>query len=226
MFEHVKLPAVGEKITVNADYSAERSRPADRALYRGRWHGSRHHAGDDQGRRRRGGEGLRRQEEDPVDGDLRRREVDSRLRSRRLAASRDVADPQGIRGLDQGTADDAGRWRHPLAQRRVAPGTRPLRLPATGALLHGRAESGEGAREGRHGDLPRELRRHLCRHRIRGRVRPGEEADRLPDEGHGRQGRSASRPRPASASSRCHARAPSASCGRRSSTRSTTTSHR
>jgi hypothetical protein len=40
---------------------------------------------------------------------------------------------------DQGPADHAGRRRHPLAQRRAAPGTRPLRLPAPGALLQGRA---------------------------------------------------------------------------------------
>ena len=32
--------------------------------------------------------------------------------------------------------------------------------------------AGEGAREGRHGDLPREHRGHLRRHRVRGRSRP------------------------------------------------------
>ena len=48
-------------------------------------------------------------------------------------------DPQGLRRVDQGAADDAGRRRHPLAQRRAAPAARPLRLPAPGALLQGRA---------------------------------------------------------------------------------------
>ena len=44
-----------------------------------------------------------------------------------------------VRGLDQGPADHAGGRRHPLAQRGAAPGTRPLRLPAPGAVLQGRA---------------------------------------------------------------------------------------
>ena len=39
----------------------------------------------------------------------------------------------------QGPADDADRRRHPLAQRRAAPDARPLRLPAPGALVQGRA---------------------------------------------------------------------------------------
>ena len=42
-----------------------------------------------------------------------------------------------LRGLDQGPADHAGRRRHPLAQRRAAPGARPLRLPAPGAYFKG-----------------------------------------------------------------------------------------
>ena len=44
----------------------------------------------------------------------------------------------------QGAADDAGRRRHPLAQRGPAPDARPLRLPAAGALLRGRAVAGQG----------------------------------------------------------------------------------
>ena len=78
-----------------------------------------------------------------------------------------------LRRLDQGTADHAGRRRHPLAQRRAAPGARPLRLPAAGALFQGRALAGQGAREDRHGDLPRELGGHLRRHRMGGRVAEG-----------------------------------------------------
>ena len=44
-----------------------------------------------------------------------------------------------LRRLDQGPADDAGRRRHPLAERRAAPGARPLRLPAPDPVLQGRA---------------------------------------------------------------------------------------
>ena len=51
-----------------------------------------------------------------------------------------------VPGRHQGPAHDAGRRRHPLAQRRAAPDARPLRLPAPGALVHGRAEPGEAAR--------------------------------------------------------------------------------
>ncbi len=52
-----------------------------------------------------------------------------------------------IVGLDQGAADHAGRRRHPLAQRGAAPGARPVRLPAPGALFHGRAQPGEASRK-------------------------------------------------------------------------------
>ena len=85
---------------------------------------------------------------------------------------------------------------------------------------------GQGAREDRHGDLPRELGGHLRRHRMGGRIGGGEEGHRLPDQGDGRQEDPLSRPRPASASSRCRAKAPSGWCARRSSTRSTTTASR
>ena len=59
------------------------------------------------------------------------------------------------------------RRRHPLAQRRAAADARPLRLPAAGALVQGRALAGEASGKGGHGDLPREHRRHLRRHRVR-----------------------------------------------------------
>ena len=76
-----------------------------------------------------------------------------------------------VPGRHQGPADHADRRRHPLAQRRAAPAARPLRLPAPGALVQGRALAGEAPGEGRHGDLPREHRGHLRRHRVRGRAR-------------------------------------------------------
>ena len=149
------------------------------------------------------------------------------LRPRRLAARGDAGDPQGLRRVDQGAADDAGRRRHPLAQRRAAPGARPLRLPAPGALLHGRAAPGQGAGEDRHGDLPRELGGHLRRHRVGGRDRTtAKKLDQVPDQGDGRQEDPLPGDARASASSRCRARAPSGWCARRSSTRSTTTSRR
>src|SRR5438270_10450256 len=164
-------------------FLAGSARAADHSLHRGRRHRRRYHAGDAQGGGCGGTEGLRRQEEDRLDGDVRRREVVPRLRRERLAARGDVAGGEGVRGLDQGPAHHAGGRRHPLDQRRVAPGARPVRVPAAGALVQGCALAAEGAGEGRHGDLSRELRGHLCRHRVAGAVGRGEEGDRLPDQG-------------------------------------------
>ena len=79
---------------------------------------------------------------------------------------------------DQGPAHDARGRRHPQPQRRAAPDHGPLRVPAAGALVHGRAVAGEAPREGRHGDLPGEHRGHLRRPRGRGRHSRGEAADR------------------------------------------------
>jgi isocitrate dehydrogenase len=86
---------------------------------------------------------------------------------------------------------------------------RPLPMRAPGALLQGRAQPAEGPREGRHGDLPREHGRHLRRHRV------GPETDNckklikfLQDEMGVKKIRFPAPP--ASASSRCRARAPRA----------------
>ena len=57
---------------------------------------------------------------------------------------------QRVPRLDQGTAHDAGRRRHPLAERHAAPGARPLRLHPPGALLRGRRQPDEGAGEAQH----------------------------------------------------------------------------
>ena len=84
-----------------------------------------------------------------------------------------------LSGRHQGTADDAGGRRHPLAERRAAPVARSLRVPPAGALVQRCAVAGEASREGRHGDLPREHRRHLRRHRIRSRHAGSAEAARL-----------------------------------------------
>ena len=129
-----------------------------------------------------------------------------------------------VRRLDQGPAHHPGRRRHPLAERGPAPGTRPVRLPAPDPVLRRRALAGEGAAQDQHGDLPRELGRHLRRHRVRSRDRQGQEADQVPASRKWASRRSASRTPRASASSRSRAKAPSAWCARPSSTRSTTTS--
>ena len=118
---------------------------------------------------------------------------------------------QDVPRRHQGPADHAGRRRHPLAERRAPPDARPLRLPAPGALLQGRAVAGEGAREGRHGDLPREHRGHLRRHRVGRRVARGEEGHRVPPERDGREEDPLPGDVAASASSRSRARGPSAS---------------
>ena len=47
--------------------------------------------------------------------------------------------------------------------------------------------AGQGAREDRHGDLPRELGGHLRRHRVGGRIAQAQEGHRFPDQGNGRQ---------------------------------------
>ena len=104
-----------------------------------------------------------------------------------MAAGRNADDPQGLCSVHQRAADHAGRRRHPLAQRGAAPAARSLRLPAPGPLFQGRAVAGEGAREDRHGHLPRELGGHLRRHRMGSGIAAGEKAHRLPDQGDGCQ---------------------------------------
>ena len=104
-----------------------------------------------------------------------------------MASRRDDGHPQGLRGVDQGPADDAGGRRHPFAQRGTAPGARSLRLLAAGTVLHRRSQSGESAGKSEYGDLSRELGGHLCRHRMGWGIRRGEKGHRLPDQRHGCQ---------------------------------------
>ncbi len=89
-----------------------------------------------------------------------------------------VAGVPRLPGVDQRSAHHADRRRHPLAERRAAPDARPVRLPAPGALVQGRALARQGAGEGRHGDLPRKHRGHLRRHRVRGGQRRQQEVPR------------------------------------------------
>ena len=194
---------------------AQRAGESDRALHRRRRHRPRHLARVRARARRGRREGLRRQAQDPLDGSARRRE--GVQPDRQLAARRNRRGVPQVSRLDQGPADDAGRRRHPLAQRRAAPDARSLLLPAPGALVQGRALAGQGSVEGRHDDLPREHRGHLRRHRIPGRHRRREEVrgaaqGELPGA---LQESALSRTRRASASSRSRAKAPSASCARR-----------
>ena len=56
-----------------------------------------------------------------------------------------------------------------------------------GAVPHGRAVSGQAAREYRQDEPRREQRIHLRRHRARGRERQRQKADQVPDRGDGRQ---------------------------------------
>ena len=184
-FKTIKVPSNGEKITMGSDGKLARAGAADHSLHRGRRNRAGHLARLAVRVRQRGQEGLRRQAQDRLDGSLRGREIVQPVQQ--LAARRNRRGVQGIPGRNQGAADDAGRRRHPLAQRRAAPDARSLRLPAPGALLQGRAEPGEKSREGRHGHLPREHRRHLCRHRMGGRIARSEKGHQVPargDEGH------------------------------------------
>ena len=104
-------------------------------------------------------------------------------RDRLVAPRRDRRHVPRLPDRDQGPAHHADRRRHPLAQRRAAPAARPLRVPAPGALVQGRAVAGEAPRAGRHGDLPGEHRGHLRRPRGRGGHARGEAADRDPEGG-------------------------------------------
>ena len=62
---------------------------------------------------------------------------------RRLAARRHARRLPRVPGRHQGPADHAGRWRHPLAERRAAADPRPLHVPAPGAVVRGRALAGQ-----------------------------------------------------------------------------------
>ena len=81
--------------------------------------------------------------------------------------------PEILRGY-QRAADDAGRRRHSVAQRRAPPGTRPLCVSAARPLLPWHGNAREAARPGGHGDLPGKHRGHLRGHRVpRGHARGG-----------------------------------------------------
>ena len=125
---------------------------------------------------------------------------------------------QDVPRRHQGPADHAGRRRHPQPQRHPAAGARPVRLRPPGPLLQRHAVARDAPRADERRDLPREHG---------GRLRGIELARGTPQgekliEFLRRRWASASRPTPASASSRCRRPARSGWCGWRSSTRSTT----
>jgi isocitrate dehydrogenase len=94
-----------------------------------------------------------------------------------------------------------------------------------GALVQGRALAGEASRERRHGDLPRELGGHLRGHRMGRRIAEAKKViDFLVKEMGVKKIRFPLTS--ASASSPCRAKARSGSSGARTSTRSTTTAAR
>ena len=123
---------------------------------------------------------------DPLDGDLRRREVDPALRRRRLAARGDargaarvlvsIKGPMttpvggGIRSLNVALRQELDLYvcLRPVRYFRGVPS--PLKDPS----------------QDRHGHLPREHRGHLRRHRVGGRVGGRAQGDRVPP---GRDGR-------------------------------------
>ena len=151
---------------------ALRSRPSHRPVHRRRRHRPRHLARVGARVRRRRREGLRRRAQDRAGW----RSTPARrpyAHDRRVAARRDARGAPGVPRLHQGPAVDPGRRRHPVAERRAAPGARPVRLHPPGALLRGRRRAGEGAGEAQHRHLPREHGGRLRRHRVEGGLAGG-----------------------------------------------------
>ena len=100
---------------------------------------------------------------------------------RELAPRRDGRGVPRPADRDQGTAHDPDRRRLPQPQRRAATAARPVRVPAPGPLVPGRALAGQAPRARRHGDLPREHRGRLCGHGGRGVHEGRHSASRLPE---------------------------------------------
>ena len=97
---------------------------------------------------------------------------------RRLASRGDHRRLPGVPHRHQGPADDPGRRRLPVAQRRPSPDPRPVRVPAAHSLVRGRPLAGQAPRPGGHGHLPGEHRGHLRRTRGPGGHPRGQAHDR------------------------------------------------
>ena len=202
MYQHIKVPPPEEDHRQRG-LLPQCARPADHSVHRGR----RHRLDITPVIKVVGGrrQGVRRQEEDPLDGDLRRREVDGSTaptsgcpRKPCRPCARYVVSIRGPRRRRWAAAS--------LAQRRAAPGTRPLRLPAPIQYFKG-VPSPVKARD-QHGHLPRNSGTSTPASSTRPR-RQGQEADQVPDRRMGVKKIRFPEPR-ASASSRSRARAPSA----------------
>src|SRR5438034_8206239 len=85
-----------------------------------------------------------------------------------MAARRYGGTVPPIFGWHQRSADDTGRRRDSLTQRRAAPTSRSFRLLAAGAVLQRRPLTREASGKSEHGDLPGKYGRYLRGHRIRG----------------------------------------------------------
>ena len=130
-----------------------------------------------------------------------------------------------LRGLDQGAADHAGRRRHPLAERGAAPGTRPVRVPAADPVFRGRAQSPVKEPHKTNMVIFRENSEDIYAGiEFEAAERQGQEAHQVPAGRDGRQEDPLPRHLGHRHQAGLAARAPSAWCARRSSTPSTTTS--
>jgi hypothetical protein len=135
MFQHIKVPAEGKKITVNADFSLN---VPDNPIIP-------YIEGD--------GTGV---DISPVMIKVVDAAVAKAYRGKRKISwmeiysgekstkvyGPDVWLPEGLCGLDQGSIDHPDRRRHPVAQRRFAPATRSVCLSAADTLFQGRAVTG------------------------------------------------------------------------------------
>jgi hypothetical protein len=90
------------------------------------------------------------------------REGQRGLWSQYLAARRDARSHSRVQRRHQGAVDHTSRRRYTLPERTPAPGTRPPRLPAAGALLRGYAQPAERAGENPYAHIPGKLPGHLC----------------------------------------------------------------
>ena len=130
---HIKVPAEGKK-----NHSGpSRSQQSDYPLHRGRRHRRGHHARHDRRDRRGGCQGLWWREKNPLDGSVCRRESHQSVRRQRLAAARNLGHTERVFRIHQRPDDHARGRRHPLAQRRAAPRTRPLPMRAPVRYFNG-----------------------------------------------------------------------------------------
>ncbi len=146
-------------ITMGPDGLVVPERPHS-SLYRGGRDWSRYLARRTARVRRCGRQGLRRRANGELDGGAGRPE--SLRRHRRVASGRDGRRVSYLSRWHQRSFDHPRRWRYPEPQRGFAPNPRPVRLSASGSLVHRSAISGQTTRADRHGDLSREHRGCLC----------------------------------------------------------------